>query len=70
MTVITSLEAKETPLACTEYDLLEDLCAYLRAGTSKSSFGEDTDRLLRMFTAEKKDETHQVISSCFLSLSN
>ena len=46
MTGLTSLEAKETPLACTVYNLLEDLRSYLRAGCTKTTFGTETDCLL------------------------
>ena len=53
MMVLTSLEAKG-PLACTVYNTLEDLRSYLRAGTIKTSFGEETDRLLEKLPMEKK----------------
>ena len=53
MMVLTSLEAKG-PLACTVYNTLEDLRSYLRAGTIKTSFGEETDRLLDKLPMEKK----------------
>ena len=46
MTVLTSLEAKNTPLACSTYNTLEDLSSYLQAGTTKISFGNETDQLL------------------------
>ena len=46
MTVLTSLEAKNTPLACSAYNTLEDLSSYLQAGTTKTSFGSETDQLL------------------------
>ena len=54
MTVLTMLEAKGSPLACTVYNLLEDLRSYLRAGVSRTSFGEETDRLLDKLPNEKK----------------
>ena len=55
MNVLTSLEAKDTPLACTVYNTLEDLCSYLKSGTTKSTFGQETDRLMSKLTqAEKK----------------
>ena len=41
MTVLTSLEAKESPPACTVYNLMEDLKAYIKGGTwgySKETF--------------------------------
>lgn len=42
MDVLTSLQAKETPLACTVYNLLEDLHSYLRTGVLKTSLGPET----------------------------
>lgn len=54
MTVLTSLEAKGSPLACTVYNLLEDLRLYLTAGVTKTSFGEETDRLLDKLPNENK----------------
>ena len=41
MMVLTSLEAKGSPLACTVYNTLEGLRSYLRAGTINTSFGEE-----------------------------
>ena len=52
--VLTSLEAKEAPLACTVYNLLDDLRSYLKSGVSKFSFGTETDRLLAKYSAEQK----------------
>ena len=54
MMVLTSLEAKETPLACTVFNLLEDLRAYLRAGCTKTTFGVETDRLLLKLSASER----------------
>lgn len=54
MAVLTSLEAKEVPLACTVYNLMEDLWSYLRGGISKSSLGVEMDRLLAKYPAEQK----------------
>ena len=54
MAALTALEAEKTPLACTVYNLLEDLRSYLRAGTSRPVFGPETDRLLSKFTAEQR----------------
>ena len=45
-----------TALACTLYNTLEDLRSYLRAGMSKTTFGEQTDRLLSHLSVEKKRE--------------
>ena len=54
MAVLTSLEAKDLPLACTVYNTLEDLRAYLRAGTTKTSFGEETNHLLQNLPLEQR----------------
>ena len=63
--ILTSLEAKEAPLACTLYNLLEDLRSYLRSGVSKSSFWyRDRQTTCQVFSGAKK-KTHQVISECF-----
>ena len=52
--VLTSLEVKGCPLVCTVYNTLEDLRSYLKMGTIKTSFGEETDRLLDKLPIEKK----------------
>ena len=54
MLVLTSLESQSTPLACLVYNLLEDLRSYPKAGISKTSFGEETNRLLEFFSADEK----------------
>ena len=54
MVVLTSLEVKGSPLACAVYNTLEDLRSYPRAGTIKTSFGEETDHLLNKLLIEKK----------------
>ena len=54
MAVLTSLEAKVLPLACTVYNTLEDLRSYLRAGKTKTSFGEQTDHLLQNLPLEQR----------------
>ena len=54
MAVLTSLEAKDVPLACTVYNTLEDLRSYLRSGTTKTSFGEEIDRLLQNLPLEQR----------------
>ena len=46
MNVLTALEEKKTPLASKVFNLLEDLVAYLKAGSKKNLFGTETDRLL------------------------
>ena len=55
MMVLTSLEVKGSPLACTVYNILEELRSYLRAGTIKTSFGEETDHLLNKLPIEKSE---------------
>jgi len=55
ISALTSLETKEIPLACTVYNLLEDLRFYLRAGATKTTFGTETDQCLsKLSDAEKK----------------
>ena len=55
MVVLTAMEAKGSPLACTVYNMLEDIHSYLRAGISKTTFGEQTDHfLLSQLSVEKK----------------
>ena len=54
MSVLTSLESKETPLACTVYNLLEDLRTYLKTSSMKTSFGIETDRLLAKLPVQEK----------------
>ena len=46
MNVLTALEARDTPLACSVFNMMEDLRSYLLTGTTKEQFGEETDRLL------------------------
>ena len=55
MTALTSLEARETALACTVFNSLEDLRAHVSAGTSKTSFGQKTDELLSKLPADKRN---------------
>ena len=65
MTVLTMLEAKGSPLACTVYNLLEDLRSYLRAGVSRTSFGEETDHLLDKLPNEKKKKQMDSFQAVF-----
>ena len=65
MVVFTSLEAKEVLLACTVYNLLEDLWVYLRDGISKSSFGAEMDRLLAKYPSEQKRKHIQSLQNVF-----
>ena len=46
MNVLTALEARDTSLACSVFNMMEDLRSYLLTGTTKEQFGEETDRLL------------------------
>ena len=65
ITVLTSLEAKASPLACTVYNLLEDLRSYLRAGITKNSFGSETDHLLDKLPIEKKRAQIKLFQAVF-----
>ena len=51
---LTSLEMRKVPLACSVFNLIEDLRAYLVAGSTKASFGRETDCLLARLPAEEK----------------
>ena len=63
MYCLTSLEASNTPLACSVFNTLEDLRSYLLAGVSKTWFGEETDRYLsRLGQSEKRK---MIKSICF-----
>ena len=62
MNVVTSLEAQDTPLACSVFNTLEDLCLYLLAGTTKEHFGIETDgRLANLGQMEKKRSFQKVV---------
>ena len=54
MTVLTSLEVQKTPLSSAVDNLLEDIRAYHEVGSTKTSFGIETDGLLAKFSEEKK----------------
>ena len=56
VTSLTSLEATHDPLACTVYNTMEDLRAYLEAGTTTNSFGPESDRLLGKLKGQEKTE--------------
>ena len=57
MCALTSLEERESPLACKVFNLLEDLKAYLKSGKEKIAFGMETDRLLsKLAESEKKKQ--------------
>ena len=62
MMVLTLLEAKGSPLACTVY---EDIRSYLRGGVSRTSFGEETDRLLVKLPNEKKKKQIESFQAVF-----
>ena len=51
---MTLLEVQKTPLACTVYNMLDDLRAYLEVGSPKKSFGIETDLLLAKLPATEK----------------
>ena len=65
MVVLTAMEGKGSPLACTVYNMLEDLRSYLRAGISKTTFGEQTDRLLSQLSVEEKRKHIRSFQSVF-----
>ena len=57
MTVLTTLEEKTASLACKVFNCLADLRLYLRAGSQKTAFGMETDRLLsKMPEPERKKQ--------------
>ena len=62
MNVLISLEAQDTPLACSVFNTLEDLRLYLLAGTTKEHFGIETDgRLANLGQMEKKRSFQKVV---------
>ena len=65
MTGLTSLEAKETPLACTIYNLLEDLRSYLRASCTMTTFGTETDRLLAKLSEPERRKQIKLFQKVF-----
>ena len=70
MTVLTSLEAHDTPLACSVFNTLEDLRLYLLAGTTKELFGVETDRRLANLGQREKKKMIKSFQKVFqLSLS-
>ena len=50
-----TLESK-APLASTVYILLQNLTAYLEAGSGKTNFGSETDRLLAKLPHQEREE--------------
>ena len=54
MSTLTSLDMKKVPLACSVLNLIEDLRAYLEAGSTKASFGRETDVLYAKLPTEQK----------------
>lgn len=52
--VLKSLEETKTPIACTVYNSMEDLKAYLNAGKTKTSFGPKSDVFLDKLSASSK----------------
>lgn len=73
MAVLTSLAAKDISLACTAYiNTLVALRLYLQAGTTKTSFGEETDHLLQNLPLEQRrgqTKASQVVFSLSLQSS-
>ena len=61
MSALTSLEATHDPLACTVYNSMQDLSCHLQAGTSKTSYGAQTDALLQ----EKPPKEQEAIIKSF-----
>ena len=59
MYCLTSLEASNTPLACSVFNTLEDLRSYLLVGVSKTRFGEETDRYLQRSNLSDTDPNIQ-----------
>jgi len=55
ITVLTSLEETKSPLACVVYNMMEDVKQYLHTGTSKSTFGVETDCLLSELENTKRE---------------
>ena len=64
-TVLTSLEASKTPLACTLYNTMEDLKTYLQAGTTKTSFGPKTDQILEELSVSSKRKAVKCFQEVF-----
>ena len=54
VTSLTSLEATHDPLACTVYGKMEDMRAYLVAGTTNTSFGPESDRQFAKLKGQEK----------------
>ena len=51
-----NVTGKKGPLASTVYIRLQDLAAYLEAGSRKTSFGSETDRLLAKLPHHEREE--------------
>ena len=61
VTNLTSLEATHDPLACTVYNTMEDLRAYLKAGTTTNSFVPESDRLLGKLKGQEKTKVMKAL---------
>ena len=64
-TTLTSLEKSRTPLACTIYNTMEDLKAYLQAGTTKTLFGPKTDQHLEALPVSEKRKAIKYFQEVF-----
>ena len=64
MSALTSQEVTHDILDCTVYNSLQDLSCYLQAGTSKTSYGSQTDVL-----QEKPPKEEEVIFKSFKGVS-
>ena len=62
---LTSLEATRDPLALTIFDKMADLWSYLNAGTNKTTFGPETDRLLAKLPVDQQQKAVQSFHSVF-----
>lgn len=64
-TTLTSLEETKTPIACTVYNSMDDLKAYLNAGKTKTSFGPKSDVFLDKFSALSKRKAIKSFQGAF-----
>ena len=69
MNCLTSLEASNTPLACSVFNI-EDQRSYLLAGVSKTRFGEETARYLSRFGQSEKRKMIKSFQSVFFKSSD
>ena len=67
-TTLTSLEETKTPIACTVYNSMDDLKAYLNAGKTKTSFGPKSDVFLDNSVLYQKERLSRVFRELLDSL--